>query len=255
VARLAEATGLNIVVGTGFYREPYYPPEARIDRRSVDSIADEMVREIEQGIDGTPIRAGIIGEIGVEKTWISAQEERVCRAAARAQRRTGLAITTHSVLSRVGLDQLDIFESEGADPSRVVIGHSDWMPDMDFYLEIVRRGATVEFDGFGHPDALSVHMEADILGMIVDLVEQGYERQVVLSQDVCYTENLRRFGGKGYTYLQDHVLQQLKERGLSQQTIDELTMANPARLLMPTYSAASPHRSRGSGPLAGTSPV
>jgi len=85
VAALARRTGLNVVVGTGWYREPYYPPEARIDRRSVAALADEMVREADEGIDGTGIRAGVIGEIGVDKRWVSAQEERVCRAAGRAR--------------------------------------------------------------------------------------------------------------------------------------------------------------------------
>jgi len=234
VARLAELTGLNIVVGTGFYREPYYPPEARIDRRTVESIADEMVREIEEGIDGTAVRAGIIGEIGVDKTWVSALEERVCRAAGQAQRRTGLAISTHSVLSRVGLAQLSLFEAEGADPARVVIGHCDWTPELDYYLEIIGRGATVQLDSFGHPDALSRGLEDEVIDIVLELLHRGHERQLLLSQDVCYTENLKRFGGKGYTYLQEHVLGRLCDAGVPQHVIDQVTIANPARLLAPS---------------------
>jgi phosphotriesterase-related protein len=234
VADLAERTGLNIVVGTGFYREPYYPPEARIDRRSVGSIADELVREIEEGIDGTGVRAGIIGEIGVDKTWVSALEERVCRAAGRAQRRTGLAISTHSVLSRVGLEQLTLFEAEGADPARVVIGHCDWTPELDYYLEIIRRGAVVQLDGFGHPDPLSRGLEDQAIDLVLELLHRGHERQLLLSQDVCYTENLKRFGGKGYSYLQEHVLRRLVGAGVPQDVVDQVTVANPARLLTPT---------------------
>ena len=123
--RLASAAGVNIVMGTGWYREAYYPAEALIDRRSVDDLAAEMIDELEHGVGAGGIRPGIIGEIGTDKPWVSAREERVHRAAARAAKRTGMAITTHGVQSDVGLAQLRIFTEEGVDPARVVIGHAD----------------------------------------------------------------------------------------------------------------------------------
>src|SRR2546426_3746489 len=101
LARLAERTELHIVMGCGWYRGAYYPPEALIERRSVDDLADELVRECSEGVATTGIRPGIIGEIGTDKPWVSPAEERVHRAAARAARQTGLAITTHAVLSDV----------------------------------------------------------------------------------------------------------------------------------------------------------
>ena len=123
--RLAERTGLRIVMGAGWYREAYYPPEALIDRRSVESLADELVREFHEGVGETGIRPGILGEIGTDKPWVSAQEERVFRAVARASRATGMAVTTHAVMSDVGLAQLRTLEGAGVDPGRVVIGHAD----------------------------------------------------------------------------------------------------------------------------------
>jgi phosphotriesterase-related protein len=147
--RVSEASGLNVVMGTGWYRDAYYPAETLIDRRSVDSLADEIVREASDGVGESGVRPGIIGEIGTDKPWISPREERVHRAAARAARRTGLAITTHAVQSTVGLDQLDLFEAEGADLSRVVIGHADSNPSPEYHRAIVERGATIEFDFLG----------------------------------------------------------------------------------------------------------
>ena len=138
-------------MGCGWYRTAYYPPEALIDRRSTDDLADELVREIETGVGETGVRPGIIGEIGTDKPWVSPTEERVHRAAARAARRTGLAITTHAVLSDVGLAQLRIFEEEGLDPARVVIGHADSYPVLEHYLAIIERGANLEFDFLGMP--------------------------------------------------------------------------------------------------------
>ena len=120
-----------------------------LDRASVGELADRLVAEIESGVADTGIRPGIIGEIGTDKPWLSALEERVHRAAGRAARQTGLAITTHSVMSAVGLAQLQVFEDEGVDPARVVIGHADSYPSLDHYLEIIRRGATSSSTSWG----------------------------------------------------------------------------------------------------------
>ncbi|MBU2602374.1 MAG: hypothetical protein KKA32_09435 [Actinobacteria bacterium] len=231
VADVARRTGLHIVAGTGFYREPYYPPEARIDRRTVESIADEMVWEIEVGIGKTGIRAGIIGEIGTEKSWVSAQEERVCRAAGRAQARTGAAITTHSVLGRVGLDQLDLFVAEGADPRRVIIGHCDWIADLDYCQTVIDRGASVAFDAFGHPDPYTRGLENMVCEFILELLRRGHASQLLLSQDVCGVVNLKRFGGAGYSYVQERVIPQLLEGGATEDHIRTMTVENPRRLL------------------------
>jgi predicted metal-dependent phosphotriesterase family hydrolase len=232
LAGLSEATGLAIVMGAGWYREAYYPPEARIDRRSVDDLADEIVRDASDGVGPTNVRAGIIGEIGTDKPWVSAQEERVHRAAARAARRTGLAITTHAVQSTVGLDQLAIFDQEGADLSRVVIGHADSHPDPAYHRAIVERGASVEFDFLGMSfTPLERHGEGRIVESICDLLAAGHAERILLSQDVCHDSQLTRYGGNGYTYLADAFLPRLREAGVSDEEIRTITVENPRRLL------------------------
>jgi predicted metal-dependent phosphotriesterase family hydrolase len=229
---LAEATGLSIVMGAGWYREAYYPAEALIDRRSVDSLADEIVGEATEGVGGTGIRAGIIGEIGTDKPWLSAREERVHRAAARAARRTGLAITTHAVQSTVGLDQLALFESEGADLSRVIIGHADSHPSIDYHRAIVERGASVEFDFLGMSfTPLERHGEGRIVEAICELLAAGHAQRILLSQDVCHDSQLTRYGGNGYTYVAETFLPRLREAGVSEDEIRMLTVDNPRRLL------------------------
>ncbi len=230
--RYAQATGLNIVMGTGWYRTAYYPAEARIDRRTVDDLADELVREFEDGVAGTGIRPGIIGEIGTDKPWLSALEERVHRAAARAARRTGMAVTTHAVLSPVGLDQLRVFEEEGLDPARVVIGHADSYPVLDHELEIVGRGANLEFDFLGMSfTVMEQHGEARTIELLGELVARGHAGQVLLSQDVCHNAQLKAYGGNGYVYLHERFLPRLREAGFDEATIRMLTVDNPARIL------------------------
>jgi phosphotriesterase-related protein len=229
---VSERTGLHVVMGCGWYRGAYYPATADIERRSVDSLADELVREFEAGVGETGIRPGIIGEIGTDKPWLSPTEERVHRAAARAARRTGMAVTTHAVLSPVGLAQLKVFEEEGLDPARVVIGHADSYPHLDHYLEIIRRGASVEFDFLGMSFTPQERVdEPRIIELIAELVSRGHAAHVLLSQDVCHNAQLKHYGGNGYTYLADVFLPRLRAAGLPDSVVDTITIANPRRLL------------------------
>ncbi len=232
LVRVARRTGLHIVMGTGWYRQAYYPVEARIDRRSVDDLADELVRHFEEGVDGTGIRPGILGEIGTDKPWLTAQEERVFRAVARAATRTGMAVSTHAVLSPVGLAQLRVLEEEGLDPGRVVVGHADSHPELDHHLEICRRGASVEFDFLGMTfTATERHGEPRIVRLLLDLVEAGFAQRILLSQDVCHDSQLVSYEGNGYVYLTTTFLPRLREHGLDEATVRQLTVENPRRIL------------------------
>jgi predicted metal-dependent phosphotriesterase family hydrolase len=229
--RLASSTSVFIVMGCGWYREAYYPAEALIDRRSVDDLANELVGEFAVGVAGTGVRPGIIGEIGTDKPWVSAQEERVHRAAARAARRTGMAITTHGVASPVGLEQLQIFTDEGVDPGRVVIGHADSYLDLDHYLAILARGANLEFDFLGHRFGVEEHLEPRLVEIIVELLERGFASQLLLSQDVCHNSQLKANAGFGYVYLQQHFLPQLRTAAVGEGEIVQMTVENPRRIL------------------------
>ncbi|MEO6058431.1 MAG: phosphotriesterase-related protein [Candidatus Limnocylindria bacterium] len=229
--QLASRTGVQIVMGAGWYRGAYYPPEALIDRRSVDDLAAEIVAEFRDGVAGTGVRPGIIGEIGTDKPWVSALEERVHRAAARASKETGMAISTHAVMSPVGLAQLRIFEEEGADPARVVIGHADSYPVLDHYLAILDRGANLEFDFIGHRFASEEAAEPRLVELIVELLERGYGPQLLLSQDVCHNSQLKANGGFGFTYLQQHFLPTLRTAAVGEGEIAQMTSDNPRRIL------------------------
>ena len=229
--RLASSSGVNIVMGTGWYREAYYPAEALIDRRSVDDLAAEMVDELEHGVGAGGIRPGIIGEIGTDKPWVSAREERVHRAAARAARQTGMAITTHGVQSAVGLAQLRIFTEEGVDPARVVIGHADSYHNLDFYLSVIAAGANLQFDFLGQRFNAEEALEPRLVETIVELLERGFADQLLLSQDVCHNRQLKANGGFGYVYLQQHFLPTLRTAAVGEGEIRQMTIDNPARIL------------------------
>ena len=232
LADLSVRTGLHIVMGCGWYRGAYYPPEARIEQRSVDDLAGEIVREWTDGVGESGVRPGILGEIGTDKPWVSPAEERVHRAVARASIRTGMAISTHSVMSAVGLAQLAIFEEEGADPTRVVIGHADSFPSLEHYLEIIRRGANIEFDFLGMSFNATERLgEERIAGLLIELLSRGHGDRILLSQDVCHNSQLKHYEGNGYVHLQETFLPRLRAIGVSAADIERITVLNPRRIL------------------------
>ena len=230
--RLSEVSGLHLVMGCGWYRQAYYPPEARIGQRTADELADELVMEFSDGVRGTGVRPGIIGEIGTDKPWLTGEEERVHRAAARAARRTGMAVTTHAVMSDVGLAQLRVFEEEGLDPGRVVIGHADSYPDPAYHRAIIERGANLEFDFLGMTfTPVERHGEPRLLRLLLSLLEAGHAGRILLSQDVCHDAQMAAYEGHGYTYLAATFLPRLRAIGVDEAAIETMTVENPRRLL------------------------
>src|SRR4051794_11386524 len=137
-----------------------------------------MVADITEGIDGTGVRAGIIGEIGAHATWVSPVEERMLRAAGRAHRRTGLTVTLHATRGPHGLDMLDILGEEGVDPRRVVVGHAQSYPVLEYHAEIARRGAYISFDRMGATNQYDLQKNLRLVRAVVDA---GLTRNLVLS--------------------------------------------------------------------------
>jgi predicted metal-dependent phosphotriesterase family hydrolase len=222
--RASAASGVHIVMGTGWYRWPYYP-EA-IERSSTTVLADLLVGEIEHGVGDTGVRPGVIGEVGSDKTWIRGIEERVLRAAARAQARTGLGLMTHTPPG-AAVSQLEILLDAGADPSRIAVGHSDALLDTTYHEAIRNRGAFLSFDLVGqtvYPDALRARH-------VVDLAREGHLEWILLSTDLCHRSRLRAWGGSGYPFLLESFLPALRRLGLNDGEIAVLTVDNPARFL------------------------
>lgn len=224
--RIAQQTGLHLIMGAGWYRQPYYPPE--IDKLPTNRLADIIIAELIEGVAGTGIRAGIIGEIGIDLDYATAQEERVLRAAARAQKATGAPLTTHASMYPVGLAQLDILQDEGVDMSRVIIGHCDTYLDQTYHLAILEAGAYVQFDTVGrhHMNPDSRRAEA-----LVELLRLGWAKQLLLSSDRCFRSDLCAFGGLGYGYVFSKFFDMLRAKGLDDETLDTITIENPQRAL------------------------
>ena len=226
LCRVAEKTELHIIMGTGWYRQPFYPPE--IDRLLTNELADRIIAELVDGVDGTGIRAGIIGEIGIHLDYATAQEEKVLRAAARAQKATGAPLTTHASMYPVGLLQLEVLKDEGADMSRVIIGHCDTYLDQAYHLAILESGAYVQFDTVGRN-----HMNPDSrrASAFAELARLGWKHKLLLSSDRCHRSDLCAFGGLGYGYVFTGFFDLLRAKGIDDETLDTVTIENPRRAL------------------------
>ena len=231
VQRISERTGVNVVLGCGWYRQPYYPAEALIDRTSTDALAERLMHEIDHGLDGTGVRPGVIGEIGSHKEYVTAQEERVFRAAGRAAVRSGLGLITHSAGSPVGLDHLRILCEEGVDPRRVAVGHSDSYLRLGYHEAVLQQGAYVEFDNIGYIPPMVASLESKLIDMILELVRRGWAKQIVIGQDICHRSHLKAYGGNGYDYILTQLLPRLRAAGLDAESIHLITVENPRRLL------------------------
>lgn len=228
VAEAARKAGVNVILGTGFYRDPYLKSEW-MDPTSVQALADGLVSDITNGFEGTAVRAGVIGEIGSDREHISAAEERSFRSAARAHVETGLAITTHAARWPVGHDQLDLLVAEGVDPRHVVIGHCDTVPIPEYHVSLAERGSYVQFD------TIRVGARFDLenrVAWVQNLVGKGHEDRILLSHDVCLASHLSLRGGSGYTLLMREFLPMLRQAGISKEVIDTITVRNPRRALL-----------------------
>lgn len=225
LARVARDLGLNIIAGTGFYWEKFHP--AWLESMSDRQIVNLLVKDLTEGFGTTGIKAGVLGEIGSHHRKISPAEERVFRAVAAAQREVGVPISTHALFTRIGMDQVRLLESAGADLDKVVIGHVDTTPDVDYHEELLRTGVWIAYDAIGQLDKQSDEHRADA---VMELVKRGWKHRLLLSTDVGKRGALKSYGGGGYAFVIDSFIPLLRDRGADVGLIDTLTRHNPREL-------------------------
>ncbi|MBM4407954.1 MAG: aryldialkylphosphatase [Chloroflexi bacterium] len=243
IRRVSERTGLHVIMGTGWYQRVYHPDD--MASRTVEQLTEAIVADVAHGIhDGrvrTDVRAGLIGEIGINGGPLITNERTSMRAAARAARLTGACIVIH--LGGVGAEKheiLDIVADEGVDLGRVILGHSDSIAkDTPFITELLARGISVAFDTLGvEPHVLDPTEAWEVAAAIPGLIDAGYRDRIVLSQDICWKSSLRMFGGPGYAWVLERFLPRLREMGVGEDAIEAFMVRTPARLL--TFAEPAP---------------
>ncbi|WP_328896610.1 phosphotriesterase family protein [Streptomyces sp. NBC_00236] len=226
LARISRDAQVAVVAATGWYYEPFHTPE--IDRGSVEELTATLVREIDDGIDATGIRPGVLGEIGSHGDTPTPSESKVLRAAARAAGATGLSVSTHAQLGRGGLAQLELLTAEGLPPHRIAIGHQDLLDDRAVHRELAASGAYVAFDTVGKDGYQS---DDTRLRLLLALLEAGHADRALLSCDISRHGYLTSEGGQGYGHLFGSFLPKARAAGVDEDLIDLMTRRNPLRFL------------------------
>jgi phosphotriesterase-related protein len=231
---IAQRTGLHVIAGCGYYRQPLLP--APLYDRSTEEIADDLLRWLTEGMYGTTIRAGLMGELGTSSP-IYPFEERQLRAAARVQHQTGASINVHPLIwGHEHLHILDILEEEGADLSRVAISHCDELIEPEWHVRIAERGTVLSFDTFGSETFFDRSFaqeprDTDRIACVLHLLEKGYGAQITLAHDICTRIQFRHYGGWGWDHLLTNIVPRLQHAGVSQQELDTIFIETPKRLL------------------------
>ncbi len=230
-----EAVGdlpLNVIVATGIYT--YNEVPRFFDSRDAEVMADLFVRDITEGIQATTVKAAIL-KCATDEPGVTLGVEKVLRAAARAHRRTGVPISTHThAATKRGLEQQAIFEQEGVDLGRVVIGHSGDTEDLDYLQALMKRGSFIGMDRFGIDIYLPMERR---VATIARLCELGHAGQMVLSHDAsCYMdwfpeEALRNaVPNWHFRHISEDVLPALRKAGVTEDQVRQMTVKNPRRI-------------------------
>lgn len=245
---ISERVGINIICGTGWYVVASHPQIVK--KKSLDQLSDIMVKELTEGIGNTGIKAGLIGELGCSQPApYHPGEEKVIKAAVKAHKITGACITIHpclfdpkfSKIEKMGSYCIDLVEKEGADLDKFFLSHASWGgQDMEYLTKMLDRGATLSFDSFGessdsHLNVLSVNhrmlSDAERIISLLELCKMGYDRQIVVSHDVCLKIHLKKYGGYGFSHILENIVPILIREGVSNKQIRRILIENPKRLL------------------------
>ena len=235
---ISEKSGINIVCATGLYSEaegasPYFRMRTQAGD-ATSEIAEMFMKEITSGIGTTKVKAGVI-KVATGHGQISSYEEMVLRAAARAQKETGVPIITHTEAGTMGPEQVDLLISEGVSPKRIMVGHMCGCADLKYHISVLEKGAYIAFDRIGleviHPDTIR---KACIIG----LISIGYADRIMLSHD-----SVLRMLGRSVeevkslllpnwvpTHIFKNIIPALRDSGVSAEKIKLMMVDNPRRL-------------------------
>ena len=245
-ARAVEGTGLNVIACTGYYTYDNLPHPMNyvgpgkivVDDPDDDFLVGLFVNDVENGIQGTEIKAGIL-KCCTDELGVTPDIDRILRAVAKTHLRTDVPISTHThAPSRRGLDQQRVFKEEGVDLGRVVIGHSNEASGVDYLIEVIDNGSYIGYDRCGLD--LSVDLDRQV-EMLAELCERGYAERIVLSHDRHCTsdwfpeERVRELLPKWtHEYVRGDMVDALKQRGVTDAQVRAMLVDNPRAIFAAT---------------------
>jgi len=240
LARVSRATGLNIIMGAGHYLVGSHPKD--MPEKTVGDIVEEIIRDVNVGVDDTRIKAGLIGEIGC--SWpLDKNEKKALIAAAKAQKLTGAPLSVHPGRKNdvAALECVEILDKAGADLSRVIVCHIDnRVRTHKSRVEIAKAGCYLEYDVFGWEgyvpltlykgSGIDLPNDVQRIYEIMKLIDEGFLKQIFVAQDICYKSWRAKYGGRGYAHILNNAVPLMLSKGITQKQIDTIMIENPKRL-------------------------
>lgn len=231
---VSKRTGVNIILGCGhYYHKAHYP---YVKNATIEQLADEIRKDIIEGIGDTEIKAGIIGEIGTSAK-ISEDERKVLTAAGIASCETGKAIHVHTDLyTENGFEVIDILTKEGANPEKICIDHVDVLLRPDYIRALLDRGVYVEFDNFGKEFYVSEERrfayDLERVRLLKQLIDEGYGNKILVCNDICLKTMWRKFGGCGYAHILRAIKDMAIQNGISENQYMSILTENVKKFLI-----------------------
>lgn len=237
--RISRHLGISIIAGCGYYTADTHP--ADMNDKTIEEIAEEINTELTAGINGTGIKAGVIGEIGISKE-IHPNEAKVLIASARAQAETGVGILVHTYPWGVnGTEAVGILTENGALPGKVCICHIDVDIKMAYIEAILKTGVFVEFDNFGKEYYIDKRnrgfagrlfaRDTERVKAIKELIDLGFTDRIMVSCDICLKTLLHTYGGWGYDHILTNIVPMMQEAGITDDQINTIINKNPKNFL------------------------
>lgn len=223
---ISEVSGVHVIAATGYNKGKF--SEAFVKDKTVEGLAQEEIRDLMEGMEGTQIRAGLI-KASSGMAAISEAEKKLFEAAAIAHQATGAPVSTHTEKGTMALEQIAMLTRGGVPTEHIVIGHSDLNLDWEYFQAVADTGVMIGFDQIGKekyaPDAVRIDF-------IQRLIAAGYGRQIMLSMDLARTSNWPSNGfgyGPGLTYILWRFVPWMLQSGVSESDVEEILIHNPAR--------------------------
>ena len=229
ILEIAAHSPVHLVVVTGHHKDLFASPFQARHGADVDAIVARNIRELTEGTDGTLVKAGLV-KAGTSLDAVTEAEDRALRAAARTSVASGAPISTHTERGTMALEQVEMMAAEGADPSRIILGHLDFqLTNMPYLREICATGAYVSFDQWSKSKYAP---DEDRARVLFDLADAGYLDQLLVSGDLARKSKLIGYGGDpGFAYFCDRVPLTLMDAGFDAPSVKRLFIDNPARAL------------------------
>ncbi len=226
--RVSELSKVNIVMGSGhYYQKAHF---SWVKDKSVKDISDEIRKDLTEGVHGTNIKAGIIGEIGTSAV-MSEDEKKVLHSAGIVSFETDKAIHIHTDLyTENGFEIIKILTGEGAKPNRICIDHIDVLIRPEYIFKLLDFGVYIEFDDFGKEFYMGgtkrFAYDLERVKIIKEIISKGYEKQILMSNDICLKSMLAHYGGNGFAHLLKGVKDMFIGEGIGEKTYKKILTEN-----------------------------